>query len=147
MFYIFTMQILCRKVPKSIKRAQCFLCLVMWVKMLTLFCFYNSFRIIENWKHDLLTRLIWLKIEIEIKSSFGLSESIWRLSVIDISYALSLKVSEINFINNISYVLSTMAKHETQPKRSCHLDFLAKTSVRNQDKMIAYIFETILWGS
>ena len=33
------------------------------------------------------------------------------------------------------------------PKRSCHLDFLAKISVRHQDKMIACSFETSLRGS
>ena len=41
----------------------------------------------------------------------------------------------------------TMVKLDIQPKRSCHLDFLAKISVRHQDKMIACSFVISLRGS
>ena len=37
----------------------------------------------------------------------------------------------------------TMAEQETQPRRSGHLDFLAKMFIRHQDKMIVYISKII----
>ena len=40
-------------------------------------------------------------------------------------------------------MVGTMAKHETQPKRSVHLAFLAEIDIRHQERMIPCTFEII----